>query len=85
MPQQPDVPPGTLRRAATYPLSPEEVDDAAIRTTVEEVGLGHFLDRLDADETWEHVLSGGEKQRLAFARAPGLIPGKLELGRVKAR
>ena len=48
MPQQPDVPPGTLGRAATYPLSPEEVDDAAIRTTVEEVGLGHFLDRLDA-------------------------------------
>jgi vitamin B12/bleomycin/antimicrobial peptide transport system ATP-binding/permease protein len=48
MPQQPYVPPETLRRAATYPLSPEEVDDAAIRTTVEEVGLGHFLDRLDA-------------------------------------
>jgi putative ATP-binding cassette transporter len=69
MPQQPYVPLGTLRRAATYPLSPEEVDDAVVRTTVAEVGLGHFLDRLDADETWEHVLSGGEKQRLAFARA----------------
>ena len=69
MPQRPYVPLGTLRRAVTYPLSPEEVDDAVVRTTVEEVGLGHFLDRLDADETWEHVLSGGEKQRLAFARA----------------
>jgi len=69
MPQEPYVPLGTLRRAATYPLSPEEVEDAVVRMTVQEVGLGHFLDRLDADETWEHVLSGGEKQRLAFARA----------------
>ena len=69
MPQQPYVPLGTLRRAVTYPLSPEEVDDALVRKTVEEVGLGHFLDRLDEDTGWEHVLSGGEKQRLAFARA----------------
>jgi putative ATP-binding cassette transporter len=69
MPQGPYVPLGTLRRAVTYPIPPEEVDDAMVRTTVEEVGLGHFLDRLDEDTTWEHVLSGGEKQRLAFARA----------------
>src|SRR5436309_8447306 len=68
MPQEPYVPLGTLRRAVTYPLSPEAVDDAVVRQTVEEVGLGHFLDRLDEDTTWEHVLSGGEKQRLAFAR-----------------
>jgi putative ATP-binding cassette transporter len=70
MPQQPYVPLGTLRRAATYPLSPESVDDAVVRKVVEEVGLGHFLDRLDEEDTrWEHILSGGEKQRLAFARA----------------
>ena len=69
MPQRPYVPLGTLRRAVTYPLSPEEVDDAVVRATVEDVGLGHFLDRFDEDANWEHVLSGGEKQRLAFARA----------------
>ncbi len=70
MPQQPYVPLGTLRRAATYPLSPESIDDAVVRKTVEEVGLGHFLDRLDEEDTrWEHILSGGEMQRLAFARA----------------
>ena len=69
MPQRPYVPLGTLRRAVAYPLSPDEVDDAVIHRTVGEVGLGHFLDRLDEDTTaWEHVLSGGEKQRLAFAR-----------------
>ncbi len=69
MPQRPYVPLGTLRRAVTYPLSPEEVADTVVRATVEDVGLGHFLDRLDEDANWEHVLSGGEKQRLAFARA----------------
>ena len=68
MPQQPYVPLGTLRRAVTYPLSPEAVDDAVVRKSVEDVGLGHFLDQLDEDERWEQVLSGGEKQRLAFAR-----------------
>jgi vitamin B12/bleomycin/antimicrobial peptide transport system ATP-binding/permease protein len=68
MPQQPYVPLGTLRRAATYPQSPDEVDDALIRKTLEEVGLGQFVDRLDEEARWESILSGGEKQRLAFAR-----------------
>ncbi len=68
MPQKPYVPLGTLRRAATYPQSPDEIDDALVRTTLEEVGLGHLLERLDEDTHWEHILSGGEMQRLAFAR-----------------
>src|SRR6202008_2194191 len=69
LPQQPYVPLGTLRHAATYPLSADAVDDAVVRKTLEDVGLGHFLDRLDEEGTeWEHVLSGGERQRLAFAR-----------------
>jgi putative ATP-binding cassette transporter len=68
MPQQPYVPLGTLRRATTYPLSPEEVDDDAIRQTMEDVGLGSFIERLDEKARWESILSGGEKQRLAFAR-----------------
>jgi putative ATP-binding cassette transporter len=68
LPQQPYVPLGTLRRAVTYPLAPEALDEAVVRQTVEAVGLGHVLDRLDEDTQWEHILSGGEKQRLAFAR-----------------
>jgi putative ATP-binding cassette transporter len=68
MPQQPYVPLGTLRRAATYPLSPDEVDEQLVRQVIDEVGLGHFLDRIDEDTGWEHILSGGEKQRLSFAR-----------------
>jgi vitamin B12/bleomycin/antimicrobial peptide transport system ATP-binding/permease protein len=68
MPQQPYVPLGTLRHAATYPLSTDGIEDRTVRKTIEEVGLGHFLDRLDEDAEWSNVLSAGEKQRLTFAR-----------------
>jgi putative ATP-binding cassette transporter len=68
MPQKPYVPLGTLRRAATYPLPPDEVADDVVRAALEDVGLGHFLDRIDEEARWEHILSGGEKQRLGFAR-----------------
>jgi putative ATP-binding cassette transporter len=68
MPQQPYVPLGTLRRAAAYPVAADQVDDGLVRTTLDEVGLGHFLPRLDEEDRWEGILSGGEKQRLAFAR-----------------
>src|SRR4029450_5456851 len=59
---------GALRRAAAYPLSPDDVDDAMLRKTLEEVGLGHLLDRLDEETTWVHGLSSGEKQRRGFGR-----------------
>ena len=68
MPQEPYLPLGTLRRAATYPQPADQVDDTLVRKTLEEVGLGHFVDRIDEDTRWESILSGGEKQRLAFAR-----------------
>jgi vitamin B12/bleomycin/antimicrobial peptide transport system ATP-binding/permease protein len=33
------------------------------------VGLGHLVEKLDdEDEAWDRTLSGGEQQRLAFAR-----------------
>jgi vitamin B12/bleomycin/antimicrobial peptide transport system ATP-binding/permease protein len=69
MPQRPYVPLGTLRRAAAYPQAADTIDDAALREALEQVGLGHVSDRLDEEAvTWDQVLSGGEKQRLAFAR-----------------
>jgi putative ATP-binding cassette transporter len=68
MPQRAYVPLGTLRRATSYPSSPDEIDDGVVRTALEHVGLGHFALRLDEDSHWENTLSGGEKQRLAFAR-----------------
>jgi len=69
MPQKPYIPLGTLRRAATYPQAPEEIDDTRLRDTLEMVGLGHLIEKLDEeDEAWDRTLSGGEQQRLAFAR-----------------
>jgi putative ATP-binding cassette transporter len=68
LPQRPYIPLGTLLRAAAYPLSLEEVDRQEVVKALSSVGLGHFLQRLDEDAAWEQTLSGGEKQRLAFAR-----------------
>jgi vitamin B12/bleomycin/antimicrobial peptide transport system ATP-binding/permease protein len=69
MPQKPYIPLGTLRRATTYPQAPEDVDEQEIVDTLEMVGLGHITDKLDDEESaWDRTLSGGEQQRLAFAR-----------------
>ena len=68
LPQRPYVPLGTLRRAATYPSSPNDVNEAEIIEALKLVGLEHLIARLDEEIPWEQTLSGGEKQRLAFAR-----------------
>ena len=68
MPQKPYIPLGNLRRAATYPLAPEEIDDETLQETMDLVGLGHLSDKLDEEEPWDRVLSGGEQQRIAFVR-----------------
>jgi vitamin B12/bleomycin/antimicrobial peptide transport system ATP-binding/permease protein len=68
MPQRAYVPIGNLRRAVTYPEPPESATDEDIRRVLQLVGLGHLSDRLDEEAAWDRTLSGGEKQRLAFAR-----------------
>ena len=39
-----------------------------LREALHKVGLDHLRGRLDEDERWDHILSGGEQQRVAFAR-----------------
>ncbi len=68
LPQNAYVPTGTLRRAATYPEPAESKDADEIVKALKLVGLGHLADRLDEEAPWDRTLSGGEKQRLAFAR-----------------
>ncbi len=68
LPQRPYVPIGTLRRATTYPAAADEIADETVAEALEAVGLGEFVPKLDDDTPWEQTLSGGEKQRLAFAR-----------------
>src|SRR3954471_12408552 len=69
LPQQPYIPLGSLRGALAYPAEPTAFSDAVIRTALESVGLGAKADGLDVVENWTNALSGGEKQRVAAARA----------------
>ena len=69
LPQRPYFPLGTLRQALTYPTLAGQVDDAALRDAMAAAGLIHLVSRLDEEAEWATVLSGGEQQRVAFARA----------------
>ncbi|HYC63944.1 MAG TPA: ABC transporter ATP-binding protein/permease [Reyranellaceae bacterium] len=68
MPQKPYFPLGTLRDAMLYPGHAHGVSDELLRETLTKLGLEHLCDRLDEKARWDHILSGGEQQRVAFAR-----------------
>jgi vitamin B12/bleomycin/antimicrobial peptide transport system ATP-binding/permease protein len=69
LPQKPYIPVGTLRAAVTYPRTPDEVGDAAVRAALEAAELGSLIGELDVEDVWSQRLSGGEQQRLAVTRA----------------
>jgi putative ATP-binding cassette transporter len=66
--QRPYLPPGTLRHALLYPAADANTPDEQLHAALKQCGLWRLIGRLDEDEAWSHVLSGGEQQRLAFAR-----------------
>jgi vitamin B12/bleomycin/antimicrobial peptide transport system ATP-binding/permease protein len=68
LPQRPYLPTGTLRRAVSYPDGPDRRNTGELEAALQAVELGHLAHRLDDEAPWEQILSGGEKQRLAFAR-----------------
>ncbi len=68
LPQRPYIPIGTLRRAATYPDAADSREIKEVAEAFKRVGLGHLIDRIEDEAPWDQTLSGGEKQRLAFAR-----------------
>jgi len=77
VPQRPYLALGTLRDQVTYPLTWDEAkskrnaNDTMILELLDTVNLlevGQRKGGLDAQQDWSEVLSGGEKQRLAFAR-----------------
>jgi putative ATP-binding cassette transporter len=69
LPQKPYLPLGTLKHAVCYPEHESRFGDEEVRRALEAVGLAHKVADLERAENWGQVLSGGEQQRLAFARA----------------
>ncbi|NTF10865.1 ABC transporter ATP-binding protein/permease [Agrobacterium rubi] len=77
LPQRPYIPAGTLRRAVSYPQPAESWSAEEIGAALDKVGLGQLKDKIEDEAPWDQTLSGGEKQRLTFARlllnAPDII------------
>jgi vitamin B12/bleomycin/antimicrobial peptide transport system ATP-binding/permease protein len=69
LPQRPYLPIGTLKHAACYPADAAKVSDDDARQALEAVGLAPLAADLAREENWAQLLSGGEQQRLAIARA----------------
>ncbi|MGH9578622.1 MAG: ATP-binding cassette domain-containing protein, partial [Terriglobales bacterium] len=69
LPQRPYLPIGTLKHAACYPDDASHVTDDETRDALIAVGLAPLAADLAREENWAQLLSGGEQQRLAIARA----------------
>ena len=67
--QKPYLPLGTLRHVVSYPRSDAGVTDAVLRESLDAEGLPELARRLDEPGNWALLLSPGEQQRIAFARA----------------
>ncbi len=68
LPQKPYIPLGSLRDALVYPDAGTDLQREKLVAVLETVGLGHLAADLDKVDNWAQRLSGGEQQRLAFAR-----------------
>jgi putative ATP-binding cassette transporter len=69
LPQKPYLPIGSLKYAVSYPEDAGRFSDDDVREALRAVGLPQLAEDLGRRENWAQVLSGGEQQRLAFARA----------------
>ena len=69
LPQRPYFTVGTLRAAVSYPSLPDRFSEAEVRDGLAAVGLGWLSPRLAEEAHWNRILSLGEQQRLALARA----------------
>jgi putative ATP-binding cassette transporter len=68
LPQRPYLPLGTLADAICYPELDHEPRRAELEAALRAVGLPYLIDQLDVDGNWAQRLSGGEQQRVGFAR-----------------
>jgi len=69
LPQRPYFPVAALAAAVSYPARAGAFDDARIAEVIGAVGLPEWSGRLHEEAHWNRMLSQGEQQRLAVARA----------------
>ncbi len=69
LPQRPYFPIGSLQAATTYPSEPDAYGSDQVRDALLAVGLPRLVSQLEQDAHWNRMLSLGEQQRLAIARA----------------
>lgn len=69
LPQRPYLPIGTLREAMSYPQGAEVYPAERFAQVLQTCRLEHLVSRLDESNHWQRLLSPGEQQRVAFARA----------------
>jgi putative ATP-binding cassette transporter len=68
LPQRPYLPLGTLADAIAYPELDHQPRRGELESALHAVGLSYLVDLLDEEGNWAQRLSGGEQQRLGFAR-----------------
>ena len=69
LPQKPYLPIGTLKAVLSYPQDDSVYPAERYAQVLETCRLPHLVSRLDEANHWQRMLSPGEQQRLAFARA----------------
>jgi vitamin B12/bleomycin/antimicrobial peptide transport system ATP-binding/permease protein len=69
LPQKPYFPLGSLRQVLAYPRGAESLGEHELLEALEQVGMSSLASRLDEQALWSQLLSGGEQQRIAIARA----------------
>lgn len=69
LPQKPYFPIGQLSEAITYPQPAGTYTREQMARALELVGMPQMVARLDEVGHWNMIMSGGEQQRLAIARA----------------
>jgi putative ATP-binding cassette transporter len=82
LPQKPYMLPGTLREQLCYPRKPSGQTEAQLQGLLEQVCLADLAVRyggLDTVRDWSRLLSLGEQQRIAIARALVVQPRYLLL------
>ena len=79
LPQRPYFPLGSLKRSVVYPAQEQDFSDEEVQAALEAVELDGLTSRLQDTDNWVQILSGGEQQRLALARALLIKPDWLFL------